>query len=225
VRKLAKKTILGFTQLIVALGTLLFGTAWTFDYWHAWAYLFVFAASCALITAYLWKKDPELLARRVNAGSGAEKEKSQKLIQRYASLAFIGMLVLPSVDHRFSWSVVPLPVVIAGDILVALGFLVVFLVFKENTFTAATIEVAPNQKVVSTGPYAIVRHPMYSGALVMLFGTPLALGSWWGLLMLFPMTFSIAFRVVNEESFLSKNLSGYKHYCQMVRYRLAPFIW
>jgi protein-S-isoprenylcysteine O-methyltransferase Ste14 len=161
----------------------------------------------------------------VNAGSGAEKEKSQKLIQRYASLAFIGMLVLPSVDHRFSWSVVPLPVVIAGDILVALGFLVVFLVFKENTFTAATIEVAPNQKVVSTGPYAIVRHPMYSGALVMLFGTPLALGSWWGLLMLFPMTFSIAFRVVNEESFLSKNLSGYKHYCQMVRYRLAPFIW
>jgi protein-S-isoprenylcysteine O-methyltransferase Ste14 len=115
--------------------------------------------------------------------------------------------------------------VIAGDILTTLGFLVVFLVFKENTFTAATIEVAPNQKVVSTGPYAIVRHPMYSGALVMLFGTPLALGSWWGLLMLFPMTFTVAFRVVNEESFLSKNLSGYEQYCQTVRYRLAPFIW
>ena len=116
----------------VALGTLLFGPAWTFDYWQAWVYLFVFAASCALITAYLWKKDPELLARRVNAGPGAEKEKSQKLIQQCASLVFIGMLILPSVDHRFSWSVVQLPVVIAGDILVTLGFLVVFLVFSRQ---------------------------------------------------------------------------------------------
>jgi len=207
---LTGKTILGFAQLITGLGFILLATAWTLDFWQAWVYLFVFAASAALITAYLWKNDPKLLERRVNAGPGAEKEKSQKRIQVSASLVFIGVMILPSLDHRFSWSHVPLSVVIAGDVFVALGFLVIFIVFKENTFTAVTIEVVPGQKVISTGPYAIVRHPMYSGALVMLLGTPLALGSWWGLLMFIPMTFVIVWRLLDEEKFLSKNLSGYK---------------
>jgi protein-S-isoprenylcysteine O-methyltransferase Ste14 len=134
-------------------------------------------------------------------------------------------MVLPSLDHRFSWSAVPLPIVVAGDALVALGFLVVFLVFKENTFTAAIIAATPDQKVVSTGPYAMVRHPMYLGALVMLFGTPLALGSWWGLLMFIPMIFTIAWRARDEERFLLKNLSGYHEYYHKVRYRLVPFVW
>lgn len=188
-------------------------------------YLFVFAASAALITTYLWKNDPKLLERRINAGPGAEEEKSQKLVQVLASFVFIGAMIVPSLDHRFSWSTVPLIVVAAGDLLVALGFLIVFLVFKANTFTAATIAVTPDQKVVSTGPYAVVRHPMYSGALLMLFGTPLALGSWWGLLMFIPMVFTIAWRAREEELFLFKNLSGYKEYCQTVRYRLMPFVW
>jgi len=222
---LARKTVLGFTQLITVLGILLFAPAWTFDYWQAWVYSFVFAASSALITTYLWKNDPKLLERRINAGPGAENEKSQKLIQLLASCIFIGAMILPSLDHRFTWSTVPLPVVVAGDLLTALGFLVVFLVFKKNSFTAATIAVAIDQSVVSTGPYAIVRHPMYSGVLIMLFGTPLALGSWWGLLMFIPMLFTIAWRARDEEQFLSKHLSGYKEYCQIVRYRLVPFAW
>lgn len=188
-------------------------------------YLFVFGASTALVSTYLWKKDPKLLERRINAGPGAETEKSQKLIQVLASFVFIGTLILPSLDHRFSWSAVPLTVVVTGDLLVALGFFLVFLVFKENTFTSATIAVASDQKVVSTGPYAVVRHPMYSGALVMLFGTPLALGSWWGLLMFIPMAFTIVWRARDEERFLLENLSGYKEYCQIVRYRLVPFVW
>jgi len=225
VDNLARKTVLGFTQLIIVLGILLLAPAWTLDYWQAWVYLLVFAASSALITAYLWKKDPKLLERRIRAGPGAENEKKQKLIQLQASFVFIGAMILPSLDHRFSWSAIPLPIVVAGDVLVALGFLIVFLVFKENTFTAATISVAPNQKVVSTGPYAVVRHPMYSGALVMFLGTPLALGSWWGLLMFIPMTFTIAWRARDEEQFLCKSLSGYKEYCQIVRYRLVPFAW
>ena len=222
---LASKTVLGFTQLITVLGILLLAPAWTLDYWQAWAYLLVFAASSALITAYLWKEDPKLLERRINVGPGAENEKRQKLIQLLASCVFIGAMILPSLDHRFSWSAVPLPMVVTGDVLVALGFLIVFLVLKENTFAAATIAVAPDQKVVSTGPYAVVRHPMYSGALVMLFGTPLALGSWWGLVMFIPMTFIIAWRARDEERFLLKNLPGYTEYCQMVRYRLMPFVW
>ena len=222
---LARKTVLGFTQLIGALGILLFAPAWTLDYWQAWLYWFVFAASSALITAYLWKKDPKLLSRRIDAGPGAESEKSQKQIQLLASFIFLAAMILPSLDHRFSWSAVPLSAVLAGDVLTALGFFIVFLVFKENTFTAATIVVTPGQKVVSTGPYALIRHPMYSGALVLLFGTPLALGSWWGLLMFMPMVFTIAWRARDEERFLFKNLSGYKEYCQIVRYRLVPFAW
>jgi len=115
--------------------------------------------------------------------------------------------------------------VVVGDVLTALGSFIVFRVFKENSFTAATIEVAPYQRVISTGPYAIVRHPMYSGALVMLVGTPLALGSWWGLLMSVLMIFAIAWRALDEEGFLLKNLPGYAEYCQIVRYRLVPFVW
>jgi len=225
VNNLTGKTVLGFTQLISVLGILLLVPAWTLDYWQAWVYWFVFAASSALITAYLWKRDPKLLERRIDAGPGAETEKTQKLIQLLAFLVFIGAMILPSLDHRYSWSAVPLPVVLAGDVVVALGFLIVFLVFKENTFAAATIAVSSDQKVVSTGPYAIVRHPMYSGALVMLLGTPLALGSWWGLLMFIPMTLIIAWRARDEERFLDKKLSGYEEYCQRVRYRLAPLVW
>jgi protein-S-isoprenylcysteine O-methyltransferase Ste14 len=225
VNHLAKRTVLGFAQLITAMGILLLAPAWTLDYWQAWAYLFVFAASTTLITTYLWKKDPQLLERRINAGPRAETERSQKVVQLITSFVFTGAMILPSLDHRFSWSTVPLTLVVAGDFLVALGFLIVFLVFKENTFAAAAIAVISDQKVVSTGPYALVRHPMYSGALVMLFGTPLALGSWWGLLMSIPMVFALAWRACEEERFLIKNLSGYKEYSQIVRYRLVPFVW
>ena len=116
-------------------------------------------------------------------------------------------------------------IVIVGDVLVALGFFIVFLVFRENSYTAATIEVAADQQVISTGPYALVRHPMYAGALVMLFGTPLGLGSWWGLLMFVAMTAVIVMRLLAEERFLGQKLPGYTQYCQKVRYRLIPFIW
>jgi protein-S-isoprenylcysteine O-methyltransferase Ste14 len=221
----ARKAVLGFTQLIAALGVLLFAPSWTLDYWQAWVYLSVFGASSALISLYLGKHDPQLLERRTNAGPRAENDKRQKLIQLLASFAFVGAMVLPSLDHRFSWSAVPVSVVAAGDILAALGFLIVFFVFKENTFAGAAIAVVPGQTAVATGPYSVVRHPMYSGALVMLLGTPLALGSWWGLVMVIPMTVIIAWRARAEEQFLVENLSGYKEYCQKVRYRLVPLVW
>jgi protein-S-isoprenylcysteine O-methyltransferase Ste14 len=222
---LAKKTVRGFAGLLGSLALLLFVPAGTLDFWEAWVYLLVFVASTGLITLYLWRRDPKLLERRVNAGPGAEKEPAQKRIQLFASLAFIGLFLLSSLDHRFSWSEVPLWAVWAGDVFVALGFLIVFLVFKENAFTAATIEVAPEQTAISTGPYAIVRHPMYAGALVMLFGTPLALGSWWGLLMFGAMTCIIVLRLLDEEEFLSKHLSGYEQYRRRVRYRLVPLLF
>ena len=224
-KSLAARTILGFTQLIVYLGTALFVPAWTLDFWQAWVYLSIFAAASVLIAAYLWKCDRKLLESRVRAGPLAEKEQGQKLIQLLASVAFIGTLAVPSLDRRYHWSHVPLVVVIVGDALVTFGFLAVFIVYRENTFTSATIEVTPNQRVVSTGPYAIVRHPMYAGALVILFDTPLALGSWWGLVMFIPMTLVIVLRLLDEERFLQKNLPGYTEYCGTIRFRLVPHIW
>lgn len=224
-KSLAIKATLGFAQLLVCLALLLFAPAWTLHFWQAWVYLFLFASASAAITVYLWNNDRELLERRVNAGPAAEKEKRQKLIQAVASLAFFAEMIVPSLDHRFSWSRVPLSLVVAGNSLVIAGFLLVFLVLKENSFASATIGVASGQKVIATGPYAIVRHPMYSGALVMLLGTPLALGSWWGMLAVIPMPLILALRLLDEEKFLNKSLPGYQEYCRKVRSRLAPSIW
>lgn len=223
--RVARRTVGGFAFLILMLGILLFGPARTFDYWQAWRYLLVFLVSTGLITVYLWKNDPQLLERRVYAGARNEKERSQKLIQRVATFAFIAVMIFPGLDRRFGWSEVPAAAAIAGDVLVALGLLLVFFVFRQNTFAAGTIEVAADHRVVSTGPYAIVRHPMYAGALVMLFGTPLALGSAWGLLAAVPITLVIVWRLLDEERFLAKNLPGYDEYRRRARYRLLPFIW
>ena len=220
-----KKAFTGLVALVIALAALIFLPAWTLDYWQAWIFLAVFSVSVLAITIYLMKNDPKLLERRINAGPTAEKEQSQQIIQFLAQFAFIAMLVVPAFDHRLGWSTVPPYVVIAGDILVALGLFFVFLVFKENTYTSAIIEVGADQKIIATGPYALVRHPMYIGALVMLLGVPLALGSWWGLLAIVPITLVIVWRLLDEEKFLAMNLAGYSDYQTKVRYRLLPFIW
>jgi protein-S-isoprenylcysteine O-methyltransferase Ste14 len=135
------------------------------------------------------------------------------------------LLVFPALDHQFGWSPVPPYVSVAGDALVALGFLFIFFVFAENSYGASTIQVAEGQRVISTGPYALVRHPMYAGALVMLIGIPLALDSWWGLVVLLFMTPVLVWRLLDEEKFLSRNLPGYVEYQRKVQYRLVPFIW
>jgi protein-S-isoprenylcysteine O-methyltransferase Ste14 len=215
----------GLLFLLIIMTVALFLPVWTLDYWQAWVFLVVFGLSVIAITVYLMKKDRKLLERRVQAGPTAEKKRGQKIIQSIAGLAFITIFVLSAFDHRFKWSLVPQLLVIMGDIFVALGLLIVFFVFKENTFTSATIEVSNGQKVVSTGLYALVRHPMYSGAFVMLIGVPISLGSWWGLLAVVPVIIVIVLRLIDEERFLSKNLAGYSEYRNKVKYRLVPFVW
>ncbi len=212
-----------FAQLVISLA-LFFGPAWTFKFWQAWIYLFVTVVTSVAGIAYFRRKDPRLLERRAR-GFKSEKATSQKLLQLFVILVFAVTVVLSSFDHRFSWSHVPLSVVIAGYALVVGGYLIIFRVFRENTFAAGNIEVEPNQTVVSTGPYAVARHPMYTGMVTMMIGTPLALGSWWGLLMAVPMAAAIAWRIRYEETYLSKNLLGYAAYRQKVRHRLLPFIW
>ena len=223
--KIAAKTALGFANLILLLAIALFAPAWTLRFWQALLYLLLFASSSAAITVYLWKRDQALLSRRVSAGPIAEKSRAQQIIQLFASIGFLANLVVPSLDHRFSWSHVPLWIVLGGDLLVVLGFYIVFKVFCVNTFTSATIEVDEQQTVISIGPYAFVRHPMYSGALIMLVGTPLALGSWWGLIAFVIMVAVIMIRLLDEEKLLLANLPGYAEYVARVRYRLMPYVW
>jgi protein-S-isoprenylcysteine O-methyltransferase Ste14 len=224
-RNLEAKAWLALAVLTVVMALLLFVPAGTLHYWQAWAYLAIFAGVSALTTLDLIRKDPALLERRMRGGPTAEKQPTQKVIMLGMSIGFIALLVVPALDHRFGWSAVPLGEVVAGDLLVALGFYLIFLVYRENTFTSATIEVAESQKVISTGPYARVRHPMYASAILYLLGTPLALGSYWGLVPVVAMMPFLVWRLLAEERFLARNLAGYTDYQKRVHHRLVPFVW
>ena len=215
----------GLLLLLLVMATLLFVPAWTLNNKRTWAFLAVFGGAALVITLYLMKKDKKLLERRVYAGPNAEKERSQQIIQSITAVGFGAGLVVPSLDYRMHWSRVPLSVVVAGDLLVVVGFLIVFFVYRENSFASATIKLAPDQKVISTGPYALVRHPMYFGGLVMFVGIPLALGSWWGLLVFALMVPAIIWRLLDEEKFPENNLMGYSDYRARVTYRLILFVW
>jgi protein-S-isoprenylcysteine O-methyltransferase Ste14 len=222
---LKAKAFLGLANLAAVVGVLVFVPAGTWRYREGWVFLVLFSACALAISVYLMRRDPGLLERRVAAGPIAERRTRQKVIQALASTAFLSIIVVPALDRRFGWSHVPLPLVVVGDALVALGFLIVFRVFRENTFASALIEVGTEQKVIDTGPYAWVRHPMYAGALVLLAGIPLALGSFWGLLTLPPFTGIIAWRMLDEETFLERELPGYRQYRGLVRHRLVPGVW
>ena len=219
------KAWVGIGFLAVAMGLLLFLPAGAIRWWEAWVYLGVFFGASIPITIYLMRHAPALLQRRLAAGPTAEKEPAQKIIMLMASLGFIATLVVPALDYRYSWSSAPRYVVLLGDVLAALCFAITFLVYKENTFTSATIEVAQDQRVVSTGPYAIVRHPMYAGGLLLFIGTPLALGSYWGLVASIAVLPALIWRLLDEERLLSRNLPGYPEYCDKVRWRLIPRVF
>ena len=218
-----RQAALGLAFLLGVLAAILIGIA-GLAYWQAWVFLAVFGAATTAITIELARRDPALLARRVHAGPLAEPTARQKLIQAFASLAFLALFAIAAFDHRHGADV-PIALAIAGDALVAIGLWIVARVFRANTFTAATIGVEHDQRVVSTGPYAIVRHPMYAGALVMLAGVPLALGSWWAVLAVPAMTLVIVWRLRDEERQLAADLAGYAEYRTHVKYRLIPFVW
>jgi len=207
------------------MAALLFIPVGTFDYWQAWLFMAVFMGSSTATTVYLAINDPKLLERRMTAGPAAEKEPTQKIIMLFLMMGFIALFVFSAFDHRFGWSQVPLFISLAGDALIVFAFFLFFIVFKVNTYGASTIQIAEDQKVISTGPYALVRHPMYAGAIPLLIGVPLALGSWWGLFVLIPLMPVLIWRILDEERFLQNGLPGYKDYCQKVRYHLVPFIW
>jgi len=219
------RSFLGLVFLMLCLALALFLSAGSLNFWQAWVFLAVWTVCVVLITGYLIKFDQRLLASRVQAGPTAETQKVQQIIQGFASLFFIGLFIVPGLDFRFHWSAVPPLVSWISDAIVVLGFFIVFLVFRENSFTSAVIEVSNAQRVIDTGPYRLVRHPMYAGAALLILFTPLALGSWVAIPFPLPLIFVVAVRSIEEEKFLQVNLEGYEAYCQEVRYRLVPFVW
>jgi protein-S-isoprenylcysteine O-methyltransferase Ste14 len=222
---LAVRAWLSRAVLVTIIGAVLFGCAGTPRYWQAWVYLTLFVALSAAITLDLLRRDPALLERRMKGGPTAERRPLQRFIMLGASLGFVGLLVVPALDFRNGWSSVPVSGVVIGDVLFAIGFGFVGLVYRENTYTSATIEVTAGQRVIDTGPYAVVRHPMYASALLYLIGTPLALGSYWGLLGLAVMLPFLVWRLLDEERLLARELPGYADYQARVRHRLIPCLW
>jgi len=219
---LKKKIIIRFAMLLIFLWIFFFLPAGSFKFWEAWIYCMVLVVPMIFAVVYFLKRDPELLERRIKL---KEKGKEQKAIIMLSIAIFLIGFIIPGLDYRFHWSEVPAYLVIAADAFVLLGYLIFFLVLKENSYASRIIEVDKEQKVISTGPYAIVRHPMYSGVMLMFLLTPIALGSFWALIAFLPLPILLVCRILNEEKILLKELAGYKEYCQKVRYRLIPFIW
>ena len=207
------------------MAAMLFLLAWSVRYVEGWIFLALLGTLSAAIILYLERHDPALLERRLKAGPVDEKEPSQKRIQLITSIVGILIVAVPGLDHRWHWSNVPISVIVLGFVGFALGYLIVFLVFRENTYTSGIIEIAEGQKVISSGPYALVRHPMYSGANLCFLSMPLALGSWWALIPAMLECVLVGVRAVDEEKFLKANLPGYREYCEQVRYRLIPGVW
>ncbi len=220
--RLVWQVLVRFGTGVVVMGLVFFVSAGTFLYWHAWLYMGILFIPMFFVFVYLLRNDPALLERRMHM---REKESSQKLSMKVSIFFYALAFVMPGLDFRFHWSSVPIAVVMIADIMVFLGYMVFFIVLRENSYASRIVEVEENQKVISTGPYAIMRHPMYFGVLIMFLFSPVALGSFWALIAMLPVAFLIIHRIKDEERLLSKELSGYEAYRQKVRYRLIPMVW
>jgi protein-S-isoprenylcysteine O-methyltransferase Ste14 len=222
---LIKRAFAGVAILLILLAVMLSVSSWSLTFWQGWIYWFVFAVSIIGITAYLMIYDPKLLERRLDGGPTAERDTTQKIIQSIASFVAVAFIIVPGIDHRLGWSHLPSYLIAVGDVLLVFGFLIVFLVFRHNSYSSAIITVDRDQPVISSGPYAVVRHPMYAGALLIFLGTPIALGSAWGLLLLPAITGVVIQRLLAEETYLVRDLRGYEEYRQSIRWRLIPHVW
>ncbi len=221
-KSLIKKIIIRFSLVPIVLGLFILVPAGTINYWQVYVYIAVLVVPMIFVLFYFLQNDPIFLERRTRA---KEKEKVQIIIQIVFTFILLSGFVIPGFDKRFGWSDIPIYIVIVADIVILFGYLIIFFVFKQNSYASRVVEVEKSQKVISTGLYGFVRHPMYIGVIIMFIPTPVALGSYWGLIPMVTIPLAIVFRILNEEKVLCKDLPGYKEYCQKTRYRLIPFIW
>ena len=220
--KLLLSAIIKFSFGIIFLGLLLFLPAGTFNYFNAWLFMSLLFIPMLILGIFLFIKSPELLEKRLNA---KEKEKTQKGVVGFSAILFLASFLIAGFDHRFDWSVIPMWCVILASVILLVSYGMYAEVMRENIYLSRTIEVQENQKVIDTGLYGIIRHPMYAVTIWLFLAIPIVLGSWWALLCMVPYPFLIAIRILNEEKILENNLSGYKEYKAKVKYRLVPFIW
>jgi protein-S-isoprenylcysteine O-methyltransferase Ste14 len=221
---LAKWTLSSCVGVLVFVA-MLFLPAGTLHYWQGWVFLAVFALTTWIPSGYLIRTNPAALERRMRAGPKKENRPVQKIISSIAFASLVALVVVSATDHRYGWSVVPQAVSVIGDVLVAIGLGLAMLVVIQNGYAAANITVESGQTLASTGLYGLVRHPMYTGNIVLMIGIPLALGSYWGLLFVLPGLVSLALRIRDEEGLLEQELRGYREYEQQVHYRLVPYLW
>ena len=207
---------------IVLVGALLFLPAWTFDYFGAWLFLGVLFAPMAVMGVVMFIKSPALLEKRL---ASKEKESAQRGVVGISALVFIGGFIISALDFRFSWSRVPFWLTLTAVGFFLMGYALYAEVLRENAYLSRTVEVQEGQKVIDTGLYGIVRHPMYLATLLMFLPIPLVLGSFWGLIPFAIYPAAIIMRIINEEKVLSEGLSGYSEYRKKVKYRLIPLIW
>lgn len=220
--KMVRKMSLLMLLMLLVFGLMFFLPAGTFNYWQAWVYTFILFSITTAMTIYLYKNDPALLERRMKF---KERKEQQKWIITSSYPVFILVFILPGFDQRFGWSQMAPAVSIAADLLVLLSYGLIFLVFRENSYTSRVVEVSEGQKVIDTGPYAVVRHPMYCGTIMMYLLSPLALGSWVAAIPAPLLVAVIILRILDEEKTLAAELAGYREYMQKVKYRLIPGIW
>jgi len=218
------KGLVSATLGLVAFGLLLFLPAGTFHYWQAWVFLAVFALSTWIPSVYLMRTNPAALERRMR-GPLAETRTTQRIVIAVIFVCFPAMFVVSALDHRFGWSTVPASMSLVGDVLVATGLILDMFVVIQNGYAAVNVVVESGQRLISSGLYGLVRHPMYTGNVILMLGVPLALGSYWGLIFVIPGLIVLILRIRDEEDLLAHELSGYREYTQQVRYRLVPHVW
>jgi protein-S-isoprenylcysteine O-methyltransferase Ste14 len=222
---LTRRTLEGLAKFQVFLALVIFLPAWSLRYWQGWLYWLIFGFACLVLGLYFVRHDPALVVRRMKAGPQAEQEPRQKLILWCASAALIALFLVCGLDHHFGWSSVPWWLALIAELLVILSFYGFYVTFRENAYAASTVTVETGQPVISSGPYAAVRHPMYTAAIVLFAATPLALASWWGMVPAALLAALIVWRLTDEEAYLARNLAGYVDYRRRVRARLVPGVW
>jgi len=224
-KSLTVRALGGFGVRLFFMGYGVFGPAHTWAYWQGWLFVATYGLSESLIIGWLRRHDPALLERRLKGGVAAEKRPAQKVVMALVSFGFGLMLVIPSLDHRLHWSHVPAAFSLLAAAALLVGQWVIYRTFRENTFAAIVVDVIPGQRVIATGPYARVRHPMYSGVFLGYLAFPVLLGSWWGLLGSAVLGAVFIARIFDEEKLLRQSLPGYEEYCRKVPWRLVPRGW